>query len=318
MPGRIDELASAILNGDLTISDERRWLPRMHRALVVLVLIAAGMGWLIFNGYPKGSSSEVEPVARPSGETGDRGERKRHTCNRVACDEYAGRFERRRRARAGRSITGQTAKAEAEPVAVEQTKRVTQETCVAGAAANIAGRRNRSGASPATGRSRDARSPPMRNRPRRSRSRRPNKPNRPARAAAKPVQTEAATPPSSVVGKARSAQWLRQQPAKNFTLQLFATTSRARRDEFIRQQDQAGALCDVRDETRRHTLVCGDVRQLRDARRSDGRGGVVAAERGSRRTVDSDVCVGAGDHRIDATPAAAGRRPSGQQRRAHQ
>ena len=64
MPGRIDELASAILTGELTISDERRWLPRMHRALVVLVLIGAGMGWLIFSGYPKPTEAESEQTAR--------------------------------------------------------------------------------------------------------------------------------------------------------------------------------------------------------------------------------------------------------------
>ena len=51
LPGRIDELANAILAGELTINDERGWLPRMHRAVVVLVLIAAGMGWLIFRDH---------------------------------------------------------------------------------------------------------------------------------------------------------------------------------------------------------------------------------------------------------------------------
>ncbi len=63
MPGRIDELASAILAGELTISEERRWLPRMHRALAVLVLIGAGLGWLIFNGYPKPATEPHEEPA---------------------------------------------------------------------------------------------------------------------------------------------------------------------------------------------------------------------------------------------------------------
>ena len=66
----------------------------------------------------------------------------------------------------------------------------------------------------------------------------PNKAESPARVAVTPVKAEAAPPPGSVAGKVHSAQWLRQQPAKNFTLQLFATANRAKRDEFIRQQDQ--------------------------------------------------------------------------------
>jgi len=47
LPGRINAFASAVLSGDLLGADHRA-LPRMHRALAILVLIAAGMGWLIF------------------------------------------------------------------------------------------------------------------------------------------------------------------------------------------------------------------------------------------------------------------------------
>jgi DamX protein len=47
LPGRINAFASAVLSGDLLGADQRA-LPRMHRALAILVLIAAGMGWLIF------------------------------------------------------------------------------------------------------------------------------------------------------------------------------------------------------------------------------------------------------------------------------
>jgi DamX protein len=45
------------------------------------------------------------------------------------------------------------------------------------------------------------------------------------------------SPPTSAVGKPRSAQWIRDQPGKYFTLQLFATTSRDKREQFLRQQD---------------------------------------------------------------------------------
>jgi DamX protein len=48
LPGRINAFASAVLSGDLLGGADQRGLPRMHRALAILVVIAAGMGWLIF------------------------------------------------------------------------------------------------------------------------------------------------------------------------------------------------------------------------------------------------------------------------------
>ena len=67
LPGRIDELASAILSGKLTVSRERQWLPRAHRALAALVLIAGGMGWLIFDKRSdRGTTSESIAVAHES------------------------------------------------------------------------------------------------------------------------------------------------------------------------------------------------------------------------------------------------------------
>jgi DamX protein len=251
MPGRIDELASAILKGDLTISDERRWLPRMHRALVVLVVIAAGMGWLIFNGYPKGSSSAVAPVAntpaKPEIAAGEKGPRAialpppnaRIASNAVV--EHA-------------PVEASPAKpqqSEAEPVAVEQTKRVTQELALPAAeaqpraaapeviavAAKPVSPATTAAAPVAKPAAVEAKPAVVEAKPAGQSATKQIEP--PARAAAKPVQTEAAARPGLVAGNAHSAQWLRQQPPKNFTLQLFATANRAKRDEFVRQQDQA-------------------------------------------------------------------------------
>lgn len=240
MPGRIDELASAILNGELTISDERRWLPRMHRALVVLVVIAAGMGWLIFNGYPKGSSSGVVPVANPqakpeisANEKGTRAIALPATNTQVASNAVVERAP-------VETSPAKPQKAEPESVAVEQTQRVTQELALPAPQTKSQVAEREAVAAPAKPVPVETKSvaadvkPVV---PVREPTINPAEP--PARAAPKPVQAEAATPPSSVAGKARSAQWLRQQPPKNFTLQLFATANRAKRDEFIRRQDQA-------------------------------------------------------------------------------
>ncbi len=49
LPGSINALAGALLSGELTVGDENRKLPRMHRALALLVVVAVGMGWLIFS-----------------------------------------------------------------------------------------------------------------------------------------------------------------------------------------------------------------------------------------------------------------------------
>jgi DamX protein len=241
MPGRIDELASAILNGDLTISDERRWLPRMHRALVVLVVIAAGMGWLIFSGYPKESPSDVAPVtkaqAKPeiaANEKGTRAIALPATSAQVTANAVV-----ERPSVEPSPAKSQTA-AEPEPVAVEHTERVTQEiplpapqpksqTAEPEAVAAVT--------KPVTVVTKPVVTEAKPAAPAREPATSQSEP--PARAIAKPAQAEAAAPPGSVAGKARSAQWLRQQPAKNFTLQLFATANRAKRDEFIHQQDQA-------------------------------------------------------------------------------
>jgi DamX protein len=238
LPGRIDELASAILNGELTISDERRWLPRMHRALVVLVVIAAGMGWLIFNGHPKESSSGLERAAnsheKPVIAANDTGTRAIALPGTVAPGASNAVAER---APVEASPSNEQ-NVEPEPVAVEQTKRVTQELPLPAPKTESQPVQREAVAAPAKPLVAEAKPIVTEVKPR-APAQEPatKKAESPARAAAKPDQAEAAAPPSSIAGKVHSTQWLRQQPAKNFTLQLFATANRAKRDEFIRQQD---------------------------------------------------------------------------------
>ena len=212
LPGRIDELASAILTGELRIDDERRFLPRMHRALVVLVLIAAGMGWLIFYNYggsPAGDATAIQRSPVPTGSTPATGS-----------------------PAAQKPVSTKSA----EPVVVGDTSTLAltvpprasdtpnETTTPPDAATRPADRTD--GDANAASVSESASSASV----------------QPAPAPTVHAQPErkppgAAAPPSAAVGKPQTAQWLRQQPAKYFTLQLFATTSRAKRDAFVNQQE---------------------------------------------------------------------------------
>jgi DamX protein len=53
-----------------------------------------------------------------------------------------------------------------------------------------------------------------------------------------PARANAAAPPLVATREPHSAQWLRNQPRERFTLQLFATTSREKRDQFVSRQAQ--------------------------------------------------------------------------------
>ena len=220
MPGRIDELASAILTGDLTISDERRWLPRMHRALVVLVLIGAGLGWLIFNGYPKPTAetskeqttvAKVEPTTAPVSGTATLA---------IPRPPVAGIAESA--APPAAQMPVESPKTRVEPP--EET------AAVVALPPPSSPEPKRVESAPVTAAPKPVAEPPA------------TPVAEPAKKTPEAVPQVASTkqqssPPSSAVGKPRSAQWIRDQPGKYFTLQLFATTSRDKRDQFLRQQD---------------------------------------------------------------------------------
>ncbi len=224
MPGRIDELASAILNGDLTISDERRVFPRMHRALVVLVVIGVGMGWLIFSGYPggltgRGASQDIASPSESTAQVGDGGTRA------IALPEGAVTTPDTASGAIERASAPQELKIDAAAQVTRELALPAEQAPARSTASNETANVSKA-AAPVTSPVQETPEPPA-------------KPKEAQRAAvATPAATQAAMPPSSVVGKPRSAQWLRQQPAKYFTLQLFATTARAKRDQFIRQQNE--------------------------------------------------------------------------------
>ena len=237
LPGRIDELASAILYGELKVSDERRWLPRMHRALVVLVLIGIGMGWLIFSNYhPKATiASPTAPVVPgeiastvPSDGKGTLAIALPPANTNVSTSPGTPVDQPR----------PESVAASAKEPAVVQTEAVrTEEATPPLPAAMVESKQVRK-AEPEAGAQITKPAPPVA-----STTAPPARPTKPAEAqhvaAATPPATESSPPPSSVAGKPRTVQWLRQQPAKYFTLQLFATANREKRDQFMRQQDHA-------------------------------------------------------------------------------
>lgn len=210
MPGRIDELAAAILDGELTISDERRWLPRMHRALAVLVVIGAGLGWLIFNGYQKPESHEEQPLAKsePTAEplSGT-------ATLALPTPPVAGAAEQKEPSAMRAPVASPVISTEAAEPAIEKP--------VAAVAAPIPQQQRIDPPAPVQ-KPVIAAAPASKQQPEVTQQ------------TASPKQPE--PPPSASVGNAKSSQWVREQPAKRFTLQLFATTSRDKRDQFMRQQ----------------------------------------------------------------------------------
>jgi DamX protein len=221
LPGRIDELASAILTGELRINDERGVLPRMHRALAVLVIIAAGMGWLIFYGYSGSSDSTADKhsdtvatqpqAVEPSVGVND--------AEPVVSGETAS---------LALAVPSQAPNASNEPPASHAPTAPSLEyadTKVTDSSATTPSAPAQPPNAPSV--KADARKPatPV-----------PRKPATPV--LAQPEHDLAvAAPPSAAVGRTQTAQWLRQQPAKYFTLQLFATKSREKRDAFVNQQE---------------------------------------------------------------------------------
>jgi DamX protein len=211
MPGRIDELASAVLAGELTISDERRWLPRMHRALIVLVVIGAGLGWLIFSEYPKpGAGPHEEKAIAKSGPSSTPVSGTATLA--IPAPPVAGATEH------------------AEPPALQTPKQESPDPAEspvekAVAATALPGPEYKRETPPVSARQPVAAAPPPKQAPDATQQ------------VASPKQ-QSDPPPSPAVGKPRSAQWIRDQPGKYFTLQLFATSSRDKRDQFVRQQDR--------------------------------------------------------------------------------
>jgi DamX protein len=61
LPGRVNEIASAILAGSFNITDDRSLLPAVHRAVLVLIAVLVGMSWLVWDRLR--GDQDLPPVA---------------------------------------------------------------------------------------------------------------------------------------------------------------------------------------------------------------------------------------------------------------
>jgi DamX protein len=61
LPGRVNEMASAILAGSFKITDDGSLLPPVHRAVLVLIAVLVGMSWLVWDRLR--GDQELPPVA---------------------------------------------------------------------------------------------------------------------------------------------------------------------------------------------------------------------------------------------------------------
>jgi len=202
-------------------------------------LIAAGMGWLIFYNY--GGSLPAEHAAAPQ----------RSPATDAVSHATGSPPVAMQNAEPVVSGDTSTLALAVPPPATDSANESTASRTPTKPADRIAAEKATAAAASAAGGQPDVSQPPRVEAPKPDGKPEPNTAeaakSEPANseAARKPVaprtaQAEvkaAAAPPSTAVGKPQTAQWLRQQPAKYFTLQLFATTSRAKRDAFVDQQD---------------------------------------------------------------------------------
>jgi DamX protein len=199
LPGRINAFASAVLSGDLLADDERRALPRMHRALALLVVIAAGMGWLIFKDIQVALPPPSQDPDRPVVTGGETAALAIPPVSPTAAGDDSAQSDRSRESADAAdemptAVTDSTAGESPQPDFVEPERVV-----------------------PATKPAEKPEQPP----------------SPPVVATPKKMDTV----PAQTIGEARSAQWIRAQPGSRFTLQLFATSNREQREKFLRQQE---------------------------------------------------------------------------------
>ena len=66
LPGRVNEMASAILAGSFKVTEEGSLLPAVHRAVLVLIAVLVGMSWLVWDRLREDPGSSTVAVAETS------------------------------------------------------------------------------------------------------------------------------------------------------------------------------------------------------------------------------------------------------------
>jgi DamX protein len=208
LPGHVNELAAALVDGALRVVEEGRWLPRGHRALVLSLGAAVVASWLVVAAWMR-EPSTVLPMA-----AGDAG-----TSVGVA-----------RAGDAARDVDTLTVPVHAVPSVADRPDAAESVAAASGAAAPVETGRRASGAA-------DAERPEI---DRGVAEVAAPAPSRPPAAVEPRASTEPLAPaqPRDATA-ARGAEWFFDQPRTHHTLQLFGTSDRAQWSRWVRDHADA-------------------------------------------------------------------------------
>lgn len=229
LPGHINELATAILSGEISIRAQGRWLPPLHRAVALLLVAVFAGAWLAWTNYQDDSRGDSSPpvadAASPSS-----------TDVLALPDEGPAPVERGGEP-AAESVVGASAIEPSRPIDAPRPQAValaaeTPDPDVkpgtALPAEDIAPLSVTVTPPPAA-----VKAAPTEIKP-------PPVAVKPAPVAVKPAAVApapvSAAPPVSVSGGPYDVEWVFDQPDNNYTLQLFGTSNRARWQAFVDRQ----------------------------------------------------------------------------------
>lgn len=224
LPGHVNELAAALVDGALRVVDEGRWLPRGHRALVLWLGAAVAASWLVVAAWMR-EPSTVPSVAAVDAATpvgvAPAGDAARDIDALTVPHAAPSVEDRPDEAGSAAEASGATESVETGRPASDavHTEPAAIDRAAAEAAAPAPSRQVETATAPRVAPSRPA-SPPTRVEPSTSAER------------TAPAQPRDATP-------ARGAEWFFDQPRTHHTLQLFGTSDRAQWARWVRDHRDA-------------------------------------------------------------------------------
>lgn len=232
LPGHINELATAILSGEISVREQGRWLPPLHRAVALLLVAVFAGVWLAWTNYQSESSDDSQSRAAEA-ET-------RSSADALALPASPEEVLEPR----VESVVGVSTIEPSPPIEAPQPQAValaaeTPEPDLKPASSSL------ETAIPAAVTLTPP--PPVAVKP-------DIKPApvvavkpapaeiKPAPAPAKPVQVSAPRPAVAASGGPYDVEWVFDQPDNNYTLQLFGTSNKARWQAFLNQQKPGTAV----------------------------------------------------------------------------
>jgi DamX protein len=212
VPGRVNEVAAALVDGTLRVVDSGRWLPTLHRALAWWLCAAVFSTWLVLTtefGGRKAPAADAEEVGGPTTLADDTGESEPLVGGAVSTIALP-------------PVSSEVSAVESEPAAPPAPGSVPADPA---ASPEVALERTPPPApARATSEPREAEAPPARR---------------------VPVPSTGRASPTSVAPVAREhvgaggAEWFFDQPRTRYTLQLFGTSSREQWQRYVRAHDDA-------------------------------------------------------------------------------